>query len=338
MLYANRDQVSRAGRHAMSHSLTMSIVALVLVSTGPTAAAPQPLAEPGTALHGRIVFQRVLFGRDRIAIFTVRPDGTDVRRLTYPPRGVETGRPDWSPDGRRIAYIRAVYDGSVPTHIFVMRADGSDARDLSGEACIRDHCVGEEDPAWSPDGDRLALTRQTAGPRSIFVMSSDGTHRRRVTRPPSGRYGDLAPSWAPDGKELVFTRSDDARGRSSLFVVAVDGSRLRRITAWSADVLVRPEWSPDGRWIVFSKEDAHGLGQLRLIHPDGTGLHTITHSTEEEWVWPGFSPDGTMITAVRILGEASENDIYVMSREGTGIHVVTASLSRRPAEGLPDWG
>jgi Tol biopolymer transport system component len=89
---------------------------------------------------------------------------------------------------------------------------------------------------------------------------------------------------------------------------------------------------------VFSREDERGLHQLHLIHPDGTGLHAITHAAGIEWIWPSFSPDGTMITAIRVPGESSENDVYVMSRDGTGIRSVTASLSRLPAEGLPDWG
>jgi Tol biopolymer transport system component len=323
----------------MKRSMGPLIVALALGTAVPTAGATRSFANPHTPPNGRIVFQRVLFGQGRIALFTVRSDGTDARQLTYPPRGVETGRPDWSPDGRWLAYMWAsMSDESAPKHLFVMRADGTHRRDLSKGACRRDHCAGEEDPAWSPDGDRFAFVRQTARPRSIFVMRTDGTHRRRVTTPPSRRFGDSAPSWSPAGSGLVFTRYDGARGRSSLFIVGLDGSGLRRITAWTADELVRPDWSPDGRWIVFSREDERGLHQLHLIHPDGTGLHAITHAAGIEWIWPSFSPDGTMITAIRVPGESSENDVYVMSRDGTGIRSVTASLSRLPAEGLPDWG
>lgn len=338
----------RSRRNVFSVLAALPLV-LVLSSTAVAAEAPTVLVgsfpqvsfEPSNArrVGGRIVFQRVLFGQGRIALFTVRPDGTDVRQLTDPPRGVETGRPDWSSDGQEIAYMwRSLTDEGAPAHVIVVWADGTHRRDLSREACRRDHCVGEEDPVWSPDGGHLAFTRQTAGPRSVFVMRSDGTHRRRVTRPPSGRYGDSAPSFSPDGRRIVFTRWDDARERSSLFVVAVDGSGLERITEWKADELVRPDWSPDGRLIVFSRADSHGRTQLHVIHPDGTGLHAITHAAETEWLWASFSPDGSMITAVGIPGEASENDVYVMKRDGTRIRPVTASLSRYPAEGLPDWG
>jgi Tol biopolymer transport system component len=322
----------------MRRTLVVLIVAFVFAGSAATAAERPWIPVPPAT--GRIAFQRVLFNRGRIAIFTIEADGTDVQRITFPAHGIETARPDWSPDGRRIAYMRANFpwDDSVPRHLLVVWADGSHRVDLTLGACAPPRCFGEEDPAWSPDADRIAFVRIVRKGASIFVMTRAGTERRPVTSPPSRRFADAAPSWSPPGDELVFARWDADRERSSLFVVALDGTAPRRITPWG-DGLSRPDWSPDGRWIVFSRPDEAGLGKVLLVHPDGSGLHTITHGPRGgDWVWPAFSPDGRMIVAVRIPGEHSENDIYVMRRDGTGIRPVTTKLSTYPAEGLPDWG
>lgn len=85
----------------MRRTLVVPIVAFLLAASAATAAERSWIPVPPPS--GRIAFQRVLFNVGRIAIFTIEPDGTDVRRITYPARGVETGRPDRSPDGRRIA-------------------------------------------------------------------------------------------------------------------------------------------------------------------------------------------------------------------------------------------
>jgi Tol biopolymer transport system component len=329
---------SFATKRAWGHLIASLAFAIsVLVASSPS-------SDAGSVANGRIVFQRVFFDAngqgERVALFTVKPDGTDAQRLTDPPRGIETGRPDWAPDGLSIVYTREAL-GEPPgwSHIVRMGADGTGRDDLTKGHCRRPRCQGESDPAVSPDGARIAFVRAIHDLPSIFIMRSDGTHRHRVMQATSHRFEDSAPAWSPTGNRLVFARYDRRRDRAALVVVDVDGGRMQRITVWHAGGGSRPDWSPDGSSILFEAPTAFRYEtQLFSIHPDGTGLTQITNEHGVGWVWAGFSPDGAMITAVRVPGATSENDVYVMYVDGTSIQPVTASLSDRPAEGLPDWG
>jgi Tol biopolymer transport system component len=339
----------RLRRRPIRSSLSTSLLVVsALVLVPPTLAQPASSGGKQRAKNGLIAFQRVFFDADgftaEIAIFTAKPNGTRIRQVTDPPPGVETGRMHWSPDGRRLAYMRVVLDSWRP-HIFVVRPNGTDRSDLTKGHCRPSSCGGEEDPAWSPDAERIAFIRLTPEGPSLFVMRSDGIRRRQVMTPPAGRYTDWGPAWSPSGQRLVFRRWSDVREAAALFTVRLDGGDLRRITPWKLDLLNRPDWSPDGRWILFEKEDPSGLTQLCLIHPDGTGFRQITHSRRFLWRWGSFSPDGTMITALREPGErgATQDDIYVMNVDGSRAKSVTGSLLDPeepfpPLEGLPDWG
>jgi Tol biopolymer transport system component len=289
---------------------------------------------------GRIVFQRVFWDPHgdplMIALFTVEPDGNDLQQLTDPPTGVETGRPDWSPNGLSIAYMRTNLDEPRRPHIVRIGADGTGRQNLTKGHCPKGRCQGESDPAWSPDGLRIAFVRVVRDVPSIFVMRSDGTHRRRVMPPPPDRFVDSAPAWSPEGDRLVLARYDQRHENAALVVVRLDDGHARRITGWNPHGGSRPDWSPDGGSILFQEPTVRRETQLFTVRPDGTGLTQITNVRGVAWIWGGFSPYGTMITAVRVPGEASENDVYVMNLDGTGIQPVTASLSLPRAEGLPD--
>jgi TolB protein len=321
---------------------TASVVTtVILVAATPSVlASSTPMA--GQFPNGRIVFQRVFWdphGHTRmIALFTVEPDGSDVQQLTDPPAGVETGRPDWSPDGLSIAYMRTNLDEPRRPHIVRIAADGSSREDLTKGHCPKVRCQAESDPAWSPDGIRIAFVRVVRDVPSIFVMRSDGTHRRRVMPPPPDRFVDSTPAWSPQGDRLVFARYDQRYENATLVVVRLDDGHADRITAWNPHGGSHPDWSPDGGSILFQEPTVGHETQLFTVSPDGTGLTQITNVRGVAWIWGGFSPDGAMITSVRVPGEASENDVYVMNLDGTGIQPVTSSLSLRPAEGLPDWG
>jgi TolB protein len=138
---------------------------------------------------------------------TVRPDGSDLRRLTT---GGGYTYASYSPDGRFLVHRRIL--GKV-SKIFVSDADGAAVRDLSGDG------VADGWPAWSPDGKRVVFARQVGDSPQIFVVNRDGTDLRQLTDA-VGRFTN--PRWSPDGGTILCSR-----GLGNLTLVALQAPRAR---------------------------------------------------------------------------------------------------------------
>jgi Tol biopolymer transport system component len=125
---------------------------------------------------------------------------------------------------------------------------------------------------------------------------------------------------------------------AALFVVNVNGSGLRQITAWQPGELPTASWSPDGQWILTD----NAQGGLYVVHPDGTGLHQIpvrTGSRARAFAFqPGWSPDGRKIVFSLFTGRGpgtGQEDIYTANADGTEVtHVTTTPDFEEGAE----WG
>jgi Tol biopolymer transport system component len=119
-------------------------------------------------------------------IFVMGTDGSGLRRLTWGPDAAE---PAWSPDGKRMAYVRA----GKHSHIWAMRADGT------GQQRLTNGPSDDDSPAWSPDGSEIAFTSRADGTSSIDVVAARVT---RKPRPPkavaTGNRSDaVTPAWQP---------------------------------------------------------------------------------------------------------------------------------------------
>ena len=265
-------------------------------------------------------------------------DGSGRRRLTQGPQ--TDGDPVWSPDGRRLAFVRVHGDRS---DVYVVDADGSGLRRLAPaiEFTLLPGAPTSgfgANPAWSPDGRRIAFMSNRDGNDDIFVVNADGSGLRNLTRRPSGdrkRLGWFSfngPMWSPDGRKITFRSRRERPSeleraacrprcqRDEIYVVDADGSGLRRLTHnWKSDGA--PVWSPDGRKILFVRS---GHPDLYVMNADGTAQRNFTRSTTHPFAsdtTPAWSPDGRKI--VFVSNRDRNGEIYVMNADGSGLRKLT---------------
>jgi Tol biopolymer transport system component len=248
------------------------------------------------------------------AIYVMRADGGEVRKLAQVEGCGDHSSPRWSHDGKRVAFDarRLAINNRV---LFIVNADGSELRQLSDDSR----------PDWSPDDKQIASDQFSGGTRAVFVQNLDGQGRVQVAE----RNG---PRWSPDGGSLAVTDHHD------LFVIDVVSGEERALFdvaypecfhgfAWSPDgrqlaVVIRPErgkprqlllvdaagaarsarlrlqgemggylsFSPDAKQLVYSDE-----WMLRVIDVKGTGKPRLLPGQKGRNRHPHWSPDGKSI-------------------------------------------
>jgi len=330
-----------------------SIVALtllgVLAAVGTGALVSSAHATP-PGENGQIAFRRY-FNDDHTwgAIFVGNSDGTGVRQVTRPPKGVFDDQPDWSPNGLRLVFFRCA--PNTPCAIYTVKPDGTQLKRLStppSRTLSDDSAV-----SFLPDGRHVVFTRASGGVRTyqggdqvrhsdVVVMDLNGKNRRVVARAPLYAADYEYPMFSPDGSQFVYEhrRSHfvDRQTRRALVVSSSNGKSRQRITPWEMNAGDGADWSPNGSLILFrSYEDGDEQTQSQIctIRPDGTDLQQITNFPEGTLVLSAsFSPDGQQIV-FSMAGKSGKADVYVMRADGTDIKPVTQTALWDSA---PDWG
>src|SRR5712692_4400952 len=143
------------------------------------------------------------------------------------------------------------------------------------------------DPAFSPDGSRIAFVTQRDGNPEIYVMNADGTGVTRVTNDPQV---DGRPAFAPDGQSIVFHSSRPA-GKQEIWAVNLDGTGLTQLTRDSINFA--PAVSPDGQTIAYvSMRDKNY--DIWLMGRDGSNQRAFTRTPQQKESEPHFLRDGTL--------------------------------------------
>ena len=203
--------------------------------------------------------------------------------------------------------------------IYTMNADGS------AVANITDNPAADLEPAWSPDGAKIAFRSDRDGDDEIFVMDADGSNLVQLTNNDSF---DGNPGWSPTGERLVFDTSRD--GNDEIYVMDADGSNPARVTN-DPGIDYAPDWWPDGDRIVFTGEGDTAF-DIFLIDVDGNNRVNLTNSPASDDL-ASWSPEGTQIVFSSDRNGGND-DIYVMNADGSEVTRVTSHDAK---DVFPSW-
>jgi Tol biopolymer transport system component len=187
-------------------------------------------------------------------IYVVALDGTGSRAVTDGADGGDR-EPSWSPDGRRIVFVR----GQEHRDLYVVDFDkGSSPTKILAATDVDAAHAGA--PSWSPDGEEIVFSGDRAAGQGtgLWLVKPDGTGLKRLTRPPASEswIRDLHPTWSPDGKRIAFasnrhaTTETDA-GDLDIYDVTIADGTIRRLTRDPA-IADEPSYSPDGKRLYFA--------------------------------------------------------------------------------------
>jgi len=234
-------------------------------------------------------------------IFSIKADGTDLKRLTSLPAGACS--PDWSPDGRQLIFVSPCIEKASQypdSGLFILDLETGEVMALPFDP------AGDFEPAWSPDGQKIAFTSLRDGTLQVYVFNFSDSSLTNLTSGSAtqSRY----PAWSPDSSRIVYTVL--RIGLLQIWSMFADGSQKQQLVRTGGTFSeYLPSWSPDGTFLLFSQTNDIITVPSALIRFDLQTGNSSQLPIPRPVVDVDFSPDGQWIAYETT--DTKNPDIYI---------------------------
>jgi len=292
--------------------------------------APTALPTPIGGGVGEIAFVSMRTGLPQIYVMDIF--GKILRQVTNESQGA--CQPDWSPDGSQIVYVSPckekrsdnAYQGAS---LYIVNNDGSDKRNLPASL------GGDFEPAWSPDGKRIAFTSLRDGYYEIYMYNLETNQTTRLTKSQglAGAIYARMPAWSPFGSQLVYVLK--RQGLSQIWVTTDGDANLPKpneqlVKSGNTFTDFLPVWTRDGEYIVFSQTNLEASAPawlMSLRYEERAAKQAVRLPFENlPVVDVSFSPDGQWLV-YESWPDVTNHDIYIASVTGASRQRLTTDPS-----------